>query len=222
MAALDYLQIKNSKDLPGKWREYIGSQAWLGVQVEPGQAFAEFKSLSEFTGKIYMELGCGRGHFLNALASEKPEDFFLGVEGRSSVVLRALELTAENQLSNLLFIPEFILKMEDHFAEGELDGIYLNFSDPWPKKRHHDHRIFNNEFIEALVRTLKPGGELHFATDHLPYFEEVLAALRADGRFQEMPAFEPIEAEKTDFEMYYIQHVPIGRCSFQKPAPDPA
>ena len=86
LAALEHLQIKNSRDLPREWQKYVKSY------------------LKEFAGDIYMELGCGRGHFLNAHAKERTEDFFLGVEGRSSVVLRALELTHENQLNNLLFM----------------------------------------------------------------------------------------------------------------------
>lgn len=153
LAALDHLQIKNSKDLAGKWREYIG----------PG-----------FSGKIYMELGCGRGHFLNVLAKENPQDFFVGVEGRSSVVLRALELTEENQLDNLLFIPEFILNMEEHFGQGELEGIYLNFSDPWPKKRHQKRRLTHKDYLLGYKKALKTGGFIEVKTDSQDLFEFTL------------------------------------------------
>ena len=70
--------------------------------------------------------------------------------------------------------------------------------------------------MDALHRTLIAKGRLHFSTDHLPYFEEVKAILAGDRRFEEIPAFEPPQDERTDFELYYIRHVTIGRCSFRK------
>lgn len=155
LAALEHLQIKNSRDLPGKWRN--------------------------FDGKLYTELGCGRGHFLNALAGQNPGDFFIGVEGRSSVVLRALELTHENRLTNLLFIPEFILNMEEHFAPAELDGIYLNFSDPWPKARHEKRRLTHKDYLIGYKKALKAGGFIEIKTDSRDLFDFTLSQCEITG-----------------------------------------
>jgi len=168
---------------------------------------------------LHVDVGCGKGRFLLARAAAHPECNFLGIDRMLRRIRKVDNKVQRKQLDNVR-----LFRMDAFYATAFLlptesvAAYYIFFPDPWPKKRHHAHRVFNNEFIDALFRTLKPGGEMHFATDHLPYFEEVLAALRADGRFEELPAFEPEDAEKTDFEMYYIQHVPIGRCSFRKPA----
>ena len=189
LEALDHLQIKNSKDLPGKWREFIGivdslnpkAEAEIGAEVGLGVSPPGFEKSSDFNGKIYMELGCGRGHFINALAREKPGDFFIGVEGRSSVVLRAMELTEENQLTNLIFIPDFILKMEEHFAQEELDGIYLNFSDPWPKKRHEKRRLTHKDYLIGYKKALKSGGFIEIKTDSQGLFDFTLGQCEMAG-----------------------------------------
>ena len=94
-------------------------------------------------------------------------------------------------------------------------NYYFFFPDPWPKARHHDYRLFNPEFMDALYRTLVSEGCLHVATDHLPYFEEIYELLRADKRFSEIEAFQPDETERTDFELIF-SHKQIGRCSFRK------
>jgi tRNA (guanine-N7-)-methyltransferase len=113
-----------------------------------------------------------------------------------------------------------LLRVEGYYAvshlvpAGAVAAYYILFPDPWPKKRHHDHRLFNPPFIEALHRTLVPDGALHVATDHLPYFEEIYADILASGRFKETETFVPDEEEQTDFERYYVAHTSIGRASF--------
>ena len=97
-----------------------------------------------------------------------------------------------------------------------VSACYILFPDPWPKKRHHDHRLFNQVFITALHGCLTATGLVHVATDHLPYFDEIRAAMLASGLFEETESFVPDEAEQTDFERYYAGRVPIGRCSFRR------
>ena len=120
-----------------------------------------------------------------------------------------------------------LLRMEGYYAMNYLippesiTAIYVFFPDPWPKKRHHDHRVFSPRFLEALHRSLRPGGAIHAATDHLPYFEEIHELLDGDVRFEEIEPFVPSEREQTDFERYYVQHKPIGRISVKKRAQTP-
>jgi tRNA (guanine-N7-)-methyltransferase len=191
------------------------------VRIIPDDWVSPLKLEQYFDSRpLHVDVGCGKGRFLLARAAAHPEWNFLGIDRMLRRIRKVDNKAQRRHLDNVR-----LFRMDAFYATAFLlptesvSTFYIFFPDPWPKKRHHDHRIFNNEFIDAVFRTLKSGGEMHFATDHLPYFEEVLAALRADGRFEEIPAFEPIEAEKTDFEIYYIQHVSIGRCSFRKPAP---
>ena len=114
-----------------------------------------------------------------------------------------------------------LFRMEGFYAISRMmpadyvANYYFFFPDPWPKARHHDHRLFNPAFMDALHRTLEQGGGLHIATDHLPYFEEIHALLRDDARFDEAVVFAPDDAERTDFELIFA-HKRIGRCSFRK------
>ncbi len=163
LEALSYLQIKNSRNLRGKWLDCVKTKN------------------PDFEGKIYLELGCGRGHFLNAMAEARPEDFFIGVEGRSSVVFKALELTRDTGAPNLLFIPEFILHMESYFGEGELDGIYLNFSDPWPKVRHQKRRLTHRDYLLGYKKALKEGGFIEVKTDSEALYEFTLSQCLVTG-----------------------------------------
>lgn len=166
---------------------------------------------------IEVDVGCGKGRFLLARAQRFPETNFLGIErllGRLRKVDRKLLRAG---LTNVR-----LLRMEAYYATTYLlpaDAIsayYIFFPDPWPKARHHDHRLFNPAYLDALARSLRPGGLVHVATDHLPYFEEIHAILRADPRFEEVAPFEPTEAERTDFELLFLGQKPIGRCSFRR------
>lgn len=164
-----------------------------------------------------VDVGCGKGRFLLARASKNPQTNFLGVDR----MLRRIR-KVDNKARRLGLANVRLLRMEAFYAVTHLvpahsvSVYYILFPDPWPKKRHHDHRLFNGDFVDALHRTLAEKGQLHFSTDHLPYFDEVKAILAADKRFAEIPAFEPTEDERSDFELYYIQHKKIGRCSFRK------
>lgn len=156
LAAVEYLQIKNGQGIRGCWRDFLKEKNY------------------DFTGDIFLEIGCGRGHFLASMGEANPNHFYFGAEGRSSVVLKAMELIQEKELVNVLFIPEFILDIESYFAEGELNGIYLNFSDPWPKKRHTKRRLTNRKYLAGYRHALAPGGFIEFKTDSEEFFDFTL------------------------------------------------
>jgi tRNA (guanine-N7-)-methyltransferase len=169
------------------------------------------------TRPFEIDVGCGKGRFLLARAAKNPGTNFLGVDRMLRRIRKVDNKARRRGLTNVR-----LLRMEAFYAiihmvpADSVSAYYILFPDPWPKKRHHDHRLFNEDFLNALHRTLVAEGQLHFSTDHLPYFEEVKAILAADKRFAEVPAFEPTEDERSDFELYYIRHKKIGRCSFQK------
>lgn len=95
--------------------------------------------------------------------------------------------------------------------------FFIFFPDPWPKKRHHKRRLVNPEFLDLLHRKLEAEGIIHFATDHQDYADAVEKCFAADTRFTPITAFDPTEAERTDFELIFTnQNKPIRRLSIQK------
>jgi tRNA (guanine-N7-)-methyltransferase len=166
---------------------------------------------------LEVDVGCGKGRFLVAHASAHSGVSFLGIDRMLRRIRKVDNKARRLGLANLR-----LMRIEAYYGvtyllpPASVSTYYIFFPDPWPKKRHHDNRLFNPLFIEALHRTLRPGGAVHFATDHLPYFEDVKGILSADRRFEEVAPYEPAEKERTDFELYYIQHTPIGRYSCRK------
>lgn len=178
---------------------------------------AEIESFFPGEGPVEVDLGCGKGRFLLARAAAHPDVRFLGID-RMLKRIRKIDNRAQRLgLRNIR-----LMRIEGYYAVSYLipaDSIstyYIFFPDPWPKKRHHENRIFNPRFVDALHRTLRADGVVHIATDHQPYFEEIAAVLRADARFREIAPFVPSPEERTDFELWYHDKKPIGRCSFVK------
>lgn len=120
---------------------------------------------------IQIEIGMGKGQFIMELAKQNPHINHIGVERYSSVLLRALQKHQETELTNLYFLCIDARTVEDIFAPGEIDKIYLNFSDPWPKDRHAKRRLTSREFLTRYDKILKEDGRLEFKTDNRGLFE---------------------------------------------------
>ncbi len=130
---------------------------------------------------IRIEIGMGKGQFIHALAKLHPEVNYVGIEKYSSVLLRAIQKMEEEELPNLKFVrmdAEDILKV---FGPGEVDRIYLNFSDPWPKDRHAKRRLPSGAFLKRYDVILKQGGVLEFKTDNRPLFDFAVEELEPAG-----------------------------------------
>ena len=138
---------ENPKEMKGHWHEVFGNDR-----------------------PIYLELGCGKGQFIRAHAERNPENNYIAVEGALSVVLRALEKARDAELGNITFILEFVQDLRDYFEDGELAGIYLNFSDPWPKDRHARRRLTSHEFLDRYNEFLAAEGCIEFKTDNQDLF----------------------------------------------------
>ncbi len=148
---------------------------------------------------LEIEIGCGKGRFLSELALRNPDINYLGIEKFSSVLLRALEKRAEMECTNLYYLRFDAEELENIFDKGEIGKIYLNFSDPWPKARHHKRRLTSREFLARYQKILAPGGVVEFKTDNTGLFDfsleeaesagwEILAVTRDLHRNPEMNA----------------------------------
>lgn len=141
---------------------------------------------------LFLEIGCGRGEFLLQKALLHPESDFIGIEGQASVVLRAMEkaerLAAAPEEGdpsgfphNIRFVCAFVNGLEELFAPGSLRGIYLNFSDPWPKPRHAKRRLTYRGRLQDYARALQPGGFISIKTDNDALFDFTLEEIAACG-----------------------------------------
>ncbi|MCF0140645.1 MAG: tRNA (guanosine(46)-N7)-methyltransferase TrmB [Mogibacterium sp.] len=120
---------------------------------------------------IFLEIGCGKGKFISEIAEMQPDRQFVAIEGNRSVMLRAMEKIQKKNLSNVVFVPEFIEDLTDWFADGEVEGIYLNFSDPHPKNYTYKKRLTYRDRLKQYFRVIRRGGILTFKTDNTGLFE---------------------------------------------------
>lgn len=142
------LAINEPTLLKGKWNEEFGND-----------------------NPVRIEIGMGKGNFIIAQALANPDINFVGIEKFSSVLIRAIEKCEEIEIHNLRFIRMEAEYICDVFEEGEVDRIYLNFSDPWPKDRHAKRRLTSKQFFGRYDVVLKKDGIVEFKTDNDLLFE---------------------------------------------------
>lgn len=128
------------------------------------------------TNPIHVEIGMGKGQFIMELAARNPEINYIGIEKYSSVLLRGIQKmeAMEEPLKNLVFIRFDAEYITDIFGPSEIDKIYLNFSDPWPKDRHAKRRLPSKEYIARYRQILIPGHTVEFKTDNVDLFDFAL------------------------------------------------
>ena len=155
------------EDCPGTWHEIFGN-----------------------SNPIHIEIGMGKGKFIHTMAKEHPHINYVGIEKYSSVLLRAIQKMQEDTLPNLKFIRMDAEDIAKVFAQGEVDRIYLNFSDPWPKDRHAKRRLPSREFLARYDRILKKDGYLEFKTDNRQLFDFAVEQLEPAGWKAEVITFD--------------------------------
>lgn len=131
-------------------------------------------SLSEVFGNdnpVYMEIGCGKGKFVEQIALRNPDINFIAVEMVSNVCVSAMELVEAAGLKNVRFLIANAENIGEIFAEQSISRIYLNFSCPYPKRRYTKHRLTHERFLKQYRKILIPYGEIHLKTDKKEFFE---------------------------------------------------
>ena len=164
------------RNVPGS-REDIANSEF--VIQNPEKHRGEIVSLFPSKQPLFIEIGMGKGQFITTLAKNNPDINYIGIEKYSSVLVRAIEKQTELELPNLKFIRMDAENINDVFAENEVDGIYLNFSDPWPKDRHAKRRLTSRQFFARYEKLLKPEGKIQFKTDNSALFDFSLEEVEA-------------------------------------------
>jgi tRNA (guanine-N7-)-methyltransferase len=131
--------------------------------------------------ELHIEIGMGKGRFLMDLATLNPNINYVGIEKYSSVLLRAIQKQEQLLLPNVIFIRMDAENITEVFAPSEVDKIYLNFSDPWPKDRHAKRRLPSREFLGRYDQILKQDGVVEFKTDNKDLFQFALDEVEPAG-----------------------------------------
>lgn len=152
------------------------------VQIEdPATLKGEWlKAISGYS-ELWLELGCGKGRFTADTAEQNPDILLVAIEKVADAMIIGMERAFDRGIENVRFIDADVLALPVVFAQGEVDRIFLNFSDPWPKNRDAKHRLTSPDFLALYENVLKPEGEIHFKTDNVPLFEYSVETLIREG-----------------------------------------
>ncbi len=142
------LFIDNPQEYKGKWRELFNNN-----------------------NPIYIEIGMGKGKFIIEHAKRNKDINYIGIEKYDSVLIQGVEKAAVEKLENIYFLNVDAINLNEYFETGEVDKIFLNFSDPWPKNRHAKRRLTSEAFLKVYETILNKKGDIEFKTDNIGLFE---------------------------------------------------
>ena len=200
MEACAAVWIQNPEDYRGHW-----------LSLLPGAS------------QLHVELGCGKGKFTVETAAAHPDVLFIGVEKVKDALVLAMEKAVAMELKNARFLSLDAADIEAFFAPGEIERMYINFCDPWPRSKNAKRRLTYHTFLEKYRHVLRPGGEIHFKTDNEKLFAwslEEFAACGLDVRnvTDDLHANGPVGIMTGYEEKFYQMGVPIHRCEILMPA----
>ena len=167
-------------------REVIAKSPYVVQEAVQNKCPGTWKDIFGNGNPVHIEIGMGKGKFIHTMAKEHPQVNYVGIEKYSSVLLRAIQKMEQEPLPNLKFLRMDAENITEVFAPKEVDKIYLNFSDPWPKDRHAKRRLPSKEFLARYDVILKPDGRLEFKTDNRVLFEFAVEELKPAGWKSEM------------------------------------
>ncbi|MCQ2008696.1 MAG: tRNA (guanosine(46)-N7)-methyltransferase TrmB [Sporolactobacillus sp.] len=151
------------------------------VIQSPKEYNGEWRDLFKRDAPLHVEIGSGKGRFITGMAKKYPMINFIGIELHESVIVTALDNCLNENLENVRLINEDARGLTEFFAEDEVDALYLNFCDPWPKNRHEKRRLTYSAFLAQYEYVLKKGGILNFKTDNQGLFEYSLESFSKYG-----------------------------------------
>lgn len=166
------------RNVPGARETIIENQ--FSIQ-QPEQMKGKWAEVFQNDHPIHIEVGMGKGQFIIEMARRNPEVNYIGIEKYSSVLVRAVEKLEDFEQDNLRLIGMDAENIEEVFDKDEVDRIYLNFSDPWPKDRHAKRRLTSTRFLERYDNILTPEGRVMFKTDNKDLFDFSLEQVEEAG-----------------------------------------
>jgi len=162
-------------------KAYAACWPQIGLSIETGEI--HYPTVFGCDAPCFLEIGFGSGLSLLALAKAKPDCHFIGVETHQPGIGALCMGIIANQLSNVrIFYQDVIDVLEKAIPPASLDGIQIFFPDPWPKRRHHERRLIQPEFITLAVGRLKPGGVIHLATDWEDYAKHMMQVVSRESQ----------------------------------------
>lgn len=183
---------------------------------EPESMKGRWRSLAPQCTRLWVEVGCGKGRFTVETAQANPDMLLIAMERCADAMVVAMEKARELGLKNVFFVDIDVARIEECFTPGELDGMFINFCDPWPRKKNAKRRLTHRGFLEKYSRVLADGGQIHFKTDNRPLFEfslEEFAALSfpMDKTTFDLHANGPVGIMTDYEEKFYQMGTPINR-----------
>ncbi len=142
------IYIKDVQDINGKWKEIFKND-----------------------NPLHLEIGMGKGNFILNMAKEFPNINFIGMERNKTILAKAVKKIEKENIKNIRVMSNDAIELEEIFNENELDKIYLNFSDPWPKSKHYKRRLTYKDYLERYDYVLKQDALIEFKTDNQVLFE---------------------------------------------------
>ncbi|HES9373069.1 TPA: tRNA (guanosine(46)-N7)-methyltransferase TrmB [Streptococcus pyogenes] len=150
--------ILNPEDAKGRWHDVFGNDR-----------------------PIHIEVGSGKGGFITGMALKNPDINYIGIDIQLSVLSYALDKVLASEVPNVKLLRVDGSSLTNYFEDGDVDMMYLNFSDPWPKTKHEKRRLTYKDFLDTYKRILPEHGEIHFKTDNRGLFEYSLASFSQYG-----------------------------------------
>jgi len=130
---------------------------------------------------VIIEIGCGKGRFITELAARHPDKYFIALEKVPDIIVLAAEKIKNENIPNVNFICDDVKNLLNYFGENEVESIYLNFSDPWPKAGHHKRRLTYKSFLDIYRYILTANGKIYLKTDNRPLFDFSIEQLSENG-----------------------------------------
>ena len=138
--------------------------------AEPAARKGSWRSLKADATALWVEVGCGKGKFTAETAQANPDVLLIAVERCREAMVVAMEKAQAMNLTNVFFIDMDVANIEEIFAPEEIDRLFINFPDPWPRKKNAKRRLTHRSFLDKYCRVIRQGGEIHYKTDNAPLF----------------------------------------------------
>ncbi|MBN8200896.1 tRNA (guanosine(46)-N7)-methyltransferase TrmB [Bacillus sp. NTK034] len=178
-----------AKDKLAEYPQYVIS--------EPEKYKGKWNEAFDKNQPLHIEIGTGKGRFITGMAKANPNINYIGIELAESVIVTALDRIIEDELPNVKLLNVNANDLRDYFEKDEVNRVYLNFSDPWPKKRHAKRRLTYRSFLEIYEDILGDKGEIHFKTDNQGLFESSLMSFSEYGM---LLTFVSLDLHNSDYE----------------------